>query len=202
MSFIAAIGGAIAVGSAIYGGVQGAQQSQDADEGRNAVWDIYSKQMNILKDKTSLARKSVREGFTQTKRQAGDILEGADLSRLYGGQATGQKAVSEIGEIIDFSQQNTGLATSGSQELKTEELMGSAWGKYQTDLDKIVATRGLQQDRYETTMAGARTQRSLGLREADISFDAGYEDLQRMREDLLTGIDQEDVGFWGGFFGG
>ena len=201
MAILGPIGAGLAVGKAIYGGIQGAQASADVDEARQGIWDIYEKQMNLLKDQTALNKRVAQSGFKQTQRQAGDVLAGADVSRLYGGQALGQGASSAIGELIDFSQQNTGLATSGTQQKMVGEGIGSILNKYQTEKQQLVATRGLAQRRYGTTMEGARTKWGQGLQQAKLGFRTGYEDLQRMREGMLTDVESEDVGFWGGFFG-
>ena len=203
MSFVAVVGGAIAVGSALYGGYQGTQRSKAADEARGGVWDIYSKQMNLLKDQSALNRRGTEAAFTQTKRGAGDVLAGADVSRQYGGQALGQGTSSAIGGVMDFSQQNvSGMATSGTQKKMAGEGMSEIMNKYQTDMNKLVDTRGLAQRGYETTMAGARTQKNLALQQGEIDWRSGFEDLQQQREGMLTDVESEDVGFWGGFFGG
>jgi len=201
MSFIAVVGGAIAVGSALYGGYQGTQRSEAADEARGGVWDIYSKQMNLLKDQTSLNRRGTEAVFKQTQRGAGDVLAGADVSRQYGGQVLGQATSSAIGGVMDFSQQSTGMTTSGTQKKMAGEVMSDIMNKYQTDMNKLVDTRGLAQRGYGTTMAGARTQKNLALQQGKIDWSSGYEDLQQQREGMLTDVESEDVGFWGGFFG-
>tara|TARA_R110000824_G_scaffold400855_1_gene609563 strand:- start:108 stop:719 length:612 start_codon:yes stop_codon:yes gene_type:complete len=202
MSFVAVVGGAIAVGSAIYGGVQGMKRSEAADEARGGVWDIYSKNMNLLKDQTALNKRSTEAAFTQTQRGAGDALAGADVSRQYGGQALGQGTSSAIGGVMDFSQQNvSGMATSGTQKKMVGEGMSDIMNKYQTDMNKLVDTRGLAQRGFETTMAGARTQKSLALQQGKLDWESGYQDLQQQREGMLSDVESEDVGFLGGFFG-
>ena len=80
--------------------------------------------------------------------------------------------------------------------------MSNIMNKYQTDMNRLVDTRGLAQRQYGTTMAGARTQKNLALQQGDIDWRSGYEDLQQQREGMLTDVESEDVGFWGGFFGG
>jgi len=202
MSFIAVAGGAMAIGSALYGGYQGVQRSKAADEARGGVWDIYSTQMNLLKDQSALNRQGTEAAFTQTQRQAGDVLAGADVARQHGGAALGQETSSAIGGIMDFSQKSTGMATSGTQKKMAGEGMSDIMNKYQTDMNRLVDTRGLAQRQYGTTMAGARTQKNLALQQGKIDYRSGFEDLQQQREGMLTDVESEDVGFWGGFFGG
>ena len=202
MSFIAAVGVGLSVGSALYGGYQGTQRSKAADEARGGVWDIYSKQMNLLKDQSALNRRGTEAAFTQTQRGAGDVLAGADVAREHGGAALGQETSTAIGDVMDFSQQDTGMARSGTQKKMAGESMSNIMNKYQTDMNRLVDTRGLAQRQYGTTMAGARTQKNLALQQGDIDWRSGYEDLQQQREGMLSDVESEDVGFLGGFFGG
>ena len=201
MSFIAVVGGAVAVGSALYGGYQGVQRSKATDEARGGIWDIYENQMNLLKDQTALNKRGVEATYKQTTRQAGDVLAGADVARRYGGEALGQETSSSIGEVMNFSEQTTGMVTSGTQKKITGESMSEIMNRYKTDKDRLIDTRGVAQRSYYTDMAGARTQKQLSEQQGEIDWKSGYEDLQQQREGMLTDVEQEDVGFLGGFFG-
>jgi hypothetical protein len=157
---VAGVTAGIAVIGGIGKGVTAMGQAGDVAAGKVAAGDIYQQQLGLLGEEKTLAGQAIQSQFTGASRDIGFGIQ------------TGQRQIAG-------ATAKTGLATSGTMQRQTSDLLAKA----KSDMTKLFETRDL-----------SRASADLSYRKGEMSAEESY-------QSTLTGLESTPTTFMEGLFG-
>ena len=149
----------VTVGTAVGKGVSAMGNKGDVAAGQAAAGQIYEDKLDLLGNKRALSLDATQSQFTGGQRDIGLGIQ------------TGQRNIA-------YNTGNTNLATSGTMQTQTSDLLAKA----KSDMTKLFETRDL-----------SRTEANLGYRSGKMSAEEAY-------QNTLTGLSATPTTFLEGVF--
>jgi hypothetical protein len=204
MSYIAIAGGAISIGSALYGGYQATQNAEDVSLGKSAAWDLQQQQLNLLGDTRTLA-KTTATGQRDLGYAGAELGYDVSQSEFRAGQRNigmgTNMALRRAQAFGDQGSSRSNMAFSGTVQQQVGQQQSDLWSKYKSDTAKLYEGKEFAGREKELSIKGADIGFESATGSADLAYRRGKMSASDQYERTITELESTPTTFWEGIFG-